>query len=462
MVFLDKHNLHEYQKAAVAHILSTPKCGLFLDMGLGKTVSTLTAIEELMNTELEIDTALIVAPKRVAETVWHKEIAKWRHLQSLSYSIISGSAAQRKKALAKKARVYIISRDNIAWLCGLHGSRKLPFDMLVIDESSSFKNPKSQRFRALRRVASNFERIVLLTGTPAPNGLIDLWSQIYLIDQGERLGKTLTSYREKYFKPDKRNGAIIYSYKPLNSSEQAIFSKIENVCMSMEIEDWLDMPERKVNNITVEFSDELMERYESFERDQVLSLVDETGGISAVNAAALSNKLLQFANGAIYDEHRNVHELHRLKIEALQEIIEQAQGKPVLVAWAYRHDMYRILESLKKYKPVQLESEKDIDAWNRGKIQVLLMHPASGGHGLNLQHGGNIVVWFGQTWSLELYQQLNARLYRQGQKQSYVAINHLIAARTIDQDVAAALARKDHKQEALMEAVKTRIKKYLK
>ena len=461
---MNEQNLYQYQYAGKDHIIDNTHCALFLDMGLGKTVTSLTAIDILMFQELDISTALIVAPKRVTESVWDTECAKWDHLKHFRISKIVGTAKQRKAALNKKADLYLISRDNIVWLCNLFGGSYLPFDMLVIDELSSFKSPKSNRFKALRLVQPCFKRVVGLTGTPAPNGLIDLWSQIYLLDRGERLGKFISHYREDYFKPGKRNGAIIYKYDLQKDSEQKIHDKISDICISMKAEDYIDMPERTDNYIDIIFPPELQKKYDDFEEEQVLSLFaeqEEGKTISAVNAAALSNKLLQFANGAVYDEKKNWHEVHDLKIEALKELIEDANGKPVLVAYTFRHDLERLLVALKKYKPRQLNTDQDIQDWNSGKIQIMIMHPASGGHGLNLQAGGSIIVWFGQTWSSELYKQFNARLYRQGQGLK-VIIHHLVAKLTMDCDVIKALARKHSTESGLLDAIKYRIEKYKK
>lgn len=461
---MNETNLHEYQNTAWKHIMDEPHSGLFLEMGLGKTVSTLTAIKKLIYEEVDILSVLVIAPKRVAENVWDEEIDKWDHLNLLTVSKIIGNPKQRRKALAAKADIYLLGRDNVAWLCGQYGGSMLPFDMLVIDELSSFKNPKSIRFKALRGVQPSFKRVVGLTGTPAPNGLIDLWSQLYLLDRGKRLGKFISHYREDYFKPGKRNGAIIYKYNIQKDGEERIYSKIGDICISMQAKDYLDLPGRITNIINLDMPPEIQAKYSEFEKEQVLSLfgdMEEGTNISAVNAAALSNKLLQFANGAVYDEDRNYHVVHDIKIEALEEIIKDANGKPVLIGWTYRHDLYRMQEALKKYKPRELKSDKDIKDWNKGLIQVMMMHPASGGHGLNLQAGGNIIVWFGQTWSAELEQQFNARLDRQGQKE-VVVINKLVARRTIDQDVIAAQQRKWDKQNGLMEAVKAKIRKYIK
>ena len=461
---MDEKKLHSYQHTAVGHIMNKTHSALFLEMGLGKTVSTLTAINKLMFEELDINCALVVAPKRVVESVWDAEAEKWDHLKGLTFSRIIGDVKERKKALQKKADIYLISRDNIAWLCGLYGGQMLPFTMLVIDELSSFKNPKSVRFKALRSVQPSFKRVVGLTGTPAPNGLIDLWSQMYLLDRGERLGKFIGNYRDNYFKPDKKNGPVVFKYKLCPDSEAKIHNKIADICMSMKASDYLDLPGRIDNIIEIKFPKALQDQYNDFEKEQVINLFSDLGEgkeISAINAAALSNKLLQFANGAIYDGDKVSHVVHDLKIEATKDIIEEANGKPVLIAWTYRSDMHRLKEALKTYNPRELKTDQDIKDWNEGKIQVLMMHPASGGHGLNLQAGGNIIVWFGQTWSLELKQQLDARLDRQGQK-NVVIINNLVAVNTIERDVLKAQKFKNETQGGLMEAVKAKIEKYLK
>ena len=472
---LTENNLHTYQKAGVKHIIDTPFCGLFLDMGLGKTATTLTAINYLMYDYCEVNAVLVIAPKRVAESVWQEEAEKWEHLKHLRFSKIIGSEAKRIEALKQKADVYIISRDNVAWLCALYGGGKLPYDMVVIDELSSFKSYKSLRFKALRGVRPYIKRLVGLTGTPAPNGLIDLWPQIYLMDRGIRLEKTITRYREKYFRPGRTNGQVVYSYDLLADSEYLIHKKIEDICISMKASDYLEMPFRTDNYIKLKMPAALKKKYEDFEKEKVIDLfkpeqeylentdkwVDKPVEINVVNAAALSNKLLQFANGAIYDEERNVYPIHDIKLEALKEIIEDSNGKSILVAWTYQFDRDRIMDYLKAYKPRELKTAQDIQAWNAGKVQVMLAHPASAGHGLNLQAGGSIIVWFGQTWSLELYQQFNARLYRQGQ-QEHVIIHHLILEGTHDEDVIRALKAKDKKQNALMDSIKAKIDKYKK
>lgn len=477
---LTESNLHNYQKACVEHIITHPFCGVFLDMGLGKTVSTLTAINYLMNDYCEINSVLVIAPKRVAESVWQEEAEKWAHLRHLRFSKIIGTQKQRIAAVMEtKADVYIISRDNVAWLCALYGGSKLPFDMVVVDELSSFKSYKSVRFKALRGVRPYLKRLVGLTGTPAPNGLIDLWPQIYLMDRGDRLEKTISRYREKYFRPGQTNGHVVYSYNLMSDSEQLIHKKIEDICISMKADDYLEMPMRTDNYIKLRMPDDIKKQYDDFEKNKILDLLntvetveeeDEDGNVTlvqkpvevnVVNAAALSNKLLQFANGAVYDEDKNVFPIHNIKLDALKEIVENSNGQSILVAWTYQFDKDRILEYLKSYKPRELKTNKDIEDWNAGRIQVMLAHPASAGHGLNLQAGGNIVVWFGQTWSLELYQQFNARLYRQGQQKG-VIIHHLIMKGTHDEDVIQALKAKNKKQNALMDSIKAKIDKYKK
>lgn len=454
---MNESNLHEYQKAAVQHIIDHPAAGLFLDMGLGKTVSTLTAVNQLMNVYLEVTKVLVIAPKRVAEDTWTTECEKWEHLHGLRVSRVLGTEKKRKAALKADADIYVINRENVVWLVAqLKGW--WPFDMIVIDELSSFKSNTAARFKALRQVRPMTSRVVGLTGTPAPNGLIDLWPQMYLLDMGERLEKTITAYRAKYFRPGRTNGQVVFDYKPNTGSEEAIYKKISDICISMKAEDYLDLPDMIEIPVEVSMNERQMKQYEKFEEEQVLKLQEE-GDISAVNAAALSNKLLQYANGAIYDAERNIHELHEAKLDALEEIVEAANGSPVLVFYSFRHDVARILKRLKAYDPKEIGGQDDIQAWNEGKISVMLAHPASAGHGLNLQKGGHIMVWFGLPWSLELYQQANARLHRQGQSQP--VRNYIIMTKgTMDADVKKALSGKTDRQDALMEAVKARIEKW--
>lgn len=457
---MTKDDLHAYQLAGIDHIMTHDSVGLFLDMGLGKTVTTLTAVSALKFEELDVVKVLVVAPKRVAEHVWASEVHKWAHLRHLRVSVISGNEKQRKAAIDAKADIYTISRDNVAWLFGLYNYNYSPFDMLVIDELSSFKNPNSQRFKALRKVQPCFKRIVGLTGTPAPNTLVDLWAQMYLLDRGERLGTSLTRYREEYFTAGQRNGYVVYNYNVKEEGKERIYERISDIVLSMKAEDYLNMPDLIVNDIPVHLPPKVKVQYDALERDMILEIIESGGEVTASNAAGLTNKLLQFAGGAVYDEDRRVHVMHEAKLEALEEIIEVNEGKPVLVAWAYQHERDRIMHRLSKLRPRELKTGQDIEDWNAGRVQVMLMHPASGGHGLNLQGGGNTIVWYGNSWSLELYQQFNARLYRQGQTASSVVINRLVAVGTEDESVVAALARKNAGQSELMEAVKAKIAKY--
>lgn len=443
-----KYKAHGYQKKATERILQQKRVGLFLDMGLGKTVITLTAIKELIE-DFAIWKVLVIAPKRVAEDTWSREHEKWDHLSGLRISKVLGTPAQRMKALKAEADIYVIGRDNVKWLVELMG-KSWPFDMVVIDEISSFKNPSSQRFKALRKVIPASDRVVGLTGTPSPNGLMDLWAEIYLLDRGERLGATISAYREKYFRAGARNGYIVYKWEPYSYSQKEIERKISDICMSMSAEDYLELPERIDNEIKIRLSEKEMKQYNQMERDQLLRIDDET--VVALNAAAVMNKLLQMANGSVYADGGDVVRIHEKKLDALEEIIDTT-GEPVLVFYSFRHD----LEAIKKRIPDarELESSEDIARWNQGEIPVLLCHPASVGYGLNLQDGGHVIVWYGLTWSLELYQQANARLFRQGQQKA-VIIHHLIAEGTVDEQVMRALQHKDTSQSALLAALKER------
>lgn len=447
---------HKYQTYAIQRVIENSVSGLFLDMGLGKSVIALTAINELMYNYFEVNKVLVIAPLRVAKMTWSQEIEKWDHLNNLTISKVLGTEKQRLKALEIKADIYIINRENTEWLVNLYG-RSWPFDMVVIDELSSFKSYRARRFKALRKVRPLIKRIVGLTGTPTPNGLIDLWPQMYLLDRGARLGKTITEYRQQYFIPGRMNWqtGVVYDYNLKPGADKEIYKKIEDICVSMKAEDYLEVPELMEIPVPVELEDKDYQKYKKFERDLLLSVSDTE--ITAMTAAVLSNKLLQMANGAIYDEYRKVHIVHDEKIKALEEIIEAANGKPVIVYYNYKHDFERIQKYFKDVRT--LETEQDIKDWNEGKIPILLLHPTSAGHGLNLQEGGNTIVWFGLNWSLELYQQANARLHRQGQT-SKVSCYLLVTKGTIDEDVIKAINNKAKGQEALLEAVKARLTEY--
>lgn len=446
---------HQYQDYAIQQIIDNPECGLFLDMGMGKTISTLSALNDLLYDYFEVCKVLIIAPLRVAESTWTDEVEKWDHLQGLKIIKVLGKQSERLAALRQKANIYIINRENVDWLVTLYG-KDWPFDMLVIDELSSFKSPSSQRFKKLKKVRGLIKRVVGLTGTPSPNGLLDLWPQLFLLDRGERLGKTVTGYRERYFSPDKRNQQIVFSYKLKDGAEEAIHEKISDICVSMLAKDWLNMPERINNIVKVKMSTVARQHYKQLEKDLLLPFCD--GDVVANTAAVLSNKLLQMANGAVYDENRLPVEIHQGKLEALADIIEAANGNPVLVFYSYKHDLIRIKEYFKKVKTRELKTAEDIKDWNSGKVDVMLAHPASTGHGLNLQAGGNAIVWFGVPWSLELYQQANARLDRQGQKNG-VIVHHLVTEGTVDENVMQAIENKAVGQDALMAAVKARIER---
>lgn len=447
---------HDYQSYATNFILDHPVAAVFLDMGLGKSVISLTAIFDLCLDSFQVRKVLVIAPLRVARDTWPDEIRKWDHLKGLSYSVAVGSEAERKAALQQRAFVYIINRENVQWLVQ---DSDIPFDydMVVIDELSSFKSYQAKRFRTLLKVRPSVKRIVGLTGTPSSNGLMDLWAQFLLLDMGQRLGRFITHYRNTYFQPDKRNGQVVFSYKPLPGAEDAIHQKISDITISMKATDHLQMPECIMNEVKVPLSEKERTLYDSMKHDMVVSLGGEE--IDAANAAALDNKLSQMANGAVYGEEKKVLHLHDRKLDALEDLIEAANGKPVLVAYWYRHDYDRIAERLhKRHIPFStMDSSDSIARWNRGEIPVALIHPASAGHGLNIQAGGSTIIWFGLTWSLELYQQVNARLWRQGQKSDTVVIHHIITQGTIDERMMKALHQKDISQSALIEAVKAEL-----
>lgn len=444
---------YAYQQHATRMILDNPECALFLDMGLGKTIATLTAIDVLKYDRFETKKVLVIAPLRVAEDTWVREKDKWDHVKHLKVSRVLGSAKDRKAALQQKADIYVINRENVLWLVEYLGD-KWDFDMLVIDELSSFKSPKSKRFRALRKVRPKCSRVVGLTGTPAPNGYIDLWSQIYLLDRGERLGRTLTSYRDAYFRPGARNGHIVYEWVLRAGAKQAIDERLSDICVSMSAADWLRMPERIDNHIYVQMDPEVEKKYKTMARDHILQ--EDGKEIIGINAAAVMTKLLQLANGAVYDEQREVLWVHDLKLDALETILDGQLGQPTLVFYSYKHDLDRIRARFPHMR--ELKTAEDIADWNEGKIELLVAHPASAGHGLNLQDGGHTAVWFGLPWSLELYQQANARLHRQGQRKS-VIIHHILTAGTADEEVMRALEKKDTTQANLLAALKAEIRR---
>lgn len=417
-------------------------------------MTTLTAVNELMYERFLVSRVLVIAPKRVAEDTWTTEAEKWDHLNHLKISRVLGSQREREAALQREADIYVINRENVVWLVEKY-RKSWPFDMVVVDELSSFKSNQAKRFKSLKQVRPLIRRFVGLTGTPAPNGLLDLWPQMYLIDRGERLGKTITGYRNRYFYPEKSNGYVVYSYAPKPGAEEAIQQKISDICVSMKAEDYLQMPELTVNDIPIRLSPQEKKKYQELEREKLMEIEGEQ--ITALTAATVYNKLLQMANGSVYSDAGTVVDIHSRKLEALEEILDTANGQPVLVFYNYRHDYDRLVRAFKTYRPRTLQGQQDIRDWNEGKIPLLLAQPASMGHGLNLQAGGHIIAWYGLNWSLELYQQANARLYRQGQKQG-VIIHRLVAKGTVDEDVILRLEGKDATQESLMQSLKARIK----
>lgn len=441
---------HDYQQYAIDFIKDNEVAAILLDMGLGKTVITLTALNDLIFDSFEVRKVLVIAPLRVARDTWPAEIKKWDHLKHLRYSVAVGSEMERISALSKDAEIYIINRENVDWL--VNKSRvPFEFDMVVIDELSSFKSHQSKRFKSLLKVRPFIKRIVGLTGTPSSNGLMDLWAQFRILDMGKRLGRYITHYRSAYFLPDKRSADRIFTYKPADGAEEMIYERISDITISMKSADFLNLPECIINEVPVYMNEKEQCIYETFKADMVARIKGEE--IDAANAAVLSGKLLQMANGCIYDEEKRALKIHDRKLDALEDLIESANGKPLLIAYWFQHDLQRIKE---RFTVREIKSSKDIADWNDGKIPVAAIHPASAGHGLNLQSGGSTLVWFGLTWSLELYQQCNARLHRQGQSET-VVIHHIITKGTIDEDVMAALVRKEKIQNALINAVKARI-----
>lgn len=452
-----KYSPHEYQEYAIRYIETHPISAVFLDMGLGKTSITLTALNDLLFDFFKIHKAIVIAPLRVARDTWSAEIMKWEHLSGLRYSVAVGTEAERLAALRRKADIYIINRENVQWLVEESGI-PFDFDMVVIDELSSFKNHQSKRFKALMKKRPGVERIVGLTGTPSSNGLMNLWAEFKLLDMGERLGRFIGQYRTRYFLPDKWNGQVVFSYKPLLGAEESIYQAISDITISMKASDHLQMPELIQSRYTVYLSEKEMQRYVDMKQELVLELPD--GEITAANAASLSGKLSQMANGAVYADNQTVISIHDRKLDALEDMIESMGGKPLLVAYWFQHDLERITERLYKLKiPFsRLDTAKSIQRWNAGELPVALIHPASAGHGLNLQSGGSTIVWFGLTWSLELYQQTNARLWRQGQTAETVVVQHILTEGTIDGRIMKALSEKDSTQAALIDAVKADLK----
>ena len=442
---------HEYQQYATDFIIKNPTAAVFLEMGLGKSVIALTAILELCLERFEISRVLVIAPLRVARDTWPAEIQKWDHLKNLTYSVAVGTANERRAALRQKTFVHIINRENVQWLIEDSG---IPwqYDMVVIDELSSFKSHQSKRFKSLMKARPGVRRMVGLTGTPSSNGLMDLWAEFRVLDMGKRRGRFITHYREQFFEPDRRNGMQVFSYRPRAGAEREIYRRIGDITISMRSADYLKMPECVMNTVPVKLDSTEYEVYEEMESKMVTEL--DGVEIDAVNAAALTGKLCQLANGAIYTPDGNTVFFHERKLDALEDLIEGANGKPVLVAYWYKHDLARIQE---RFKVRELKSSKDITDWNAGKIPVAVIHPASAGHGLNLQAGGSTLIWFGLTWSLELYQQTNARLWRQGQQAETVVIHHIITRGTVDEDVMQSLSEKDRSQAALMRAVRARV-----
>ena len=453
-----RYEPHDYQQYAIEYIRTHPVAAVLLDMGLGKTSITLTALNDLLFDYFDVHKILVIAPLRVARNTWSGEIGKWEHLEDLQYSIIVGTEKERKAALAKRADIYIINRENIQWLIEKSGY-PFDFDMVVVDELSSFKNHDAKRFKALMKVRPKVKRIVGLTGTPSSNGLMDLFAEFKLLDMGERLGRFIGNYRVNYFKPDKMNGPIVYSYKLLPGAEQRIYDAISDITISMKAADHLKMPELISSRYEVQMDGQEQQNYDQMKEQLVLSLLG--GEVTAANAASLSGKLLQMANGAIYTDDGEIQLIHDKKLDALEDMIEAANGKPVLVAYWFKHDLKRIMLRLAEKKiPVEkLDSDASIAKWNKGEIPVALIHPASAGHGLNLQSGGNTLIWFGLTWSLELYQQTVARLWRQGQTAGTVVVEHIITAGTIDERVMKALELKDNTQSALIDALKAEVVK---
>lgn len=453
-----KYEPHDYQAFANTHVIENPFCGLFFDMGMGKTVITLTAITQLRYWYLECSRVLVIAPRLVVENVWAQEVEKWDHLKRLSVVRVVGTERQRIRALSTTANIHVISRDNIAWLVANYKHR-WPFDMVIIDESSSFKSHQSARFKALKQVRPHITRCVLLTGTPASNHLIDIWAQIFLLDEGERLGATISSFRDSLFYPAKVHAGHIAKYEPKERAEKTIFGRIKDICISFQVDDYrhiFKLPKRVEKDHYIEMPPPLMKAYRKFEREKIYEIMDKE--ITAINAAVLTGKLQQYANGFLYDEDKVPHVIHNLKLDAVEGLIEAANGKPVLLFYWYQSDRERLLKRFKSLRPNLMKTQADIAAWNRGEIELGMLHPGSAGHGLNLQEGGHYIIWYGPIWSLELDLQANARLDRQGQKNT-VSVHRIILKGTVDEDIMEARQRKNATQMSLIRAVKARVLK---
>lgn len=449
---------HSYQIAAIKHLEEHSGSALFLEMGMGKSICTLTALNDLKYDMFEAVKILIIAPKLVARDTWDAEILKWDHTRNLTWSKILGKQKQRLQALEQEADIYLINRENVAWLVDRYG-KKWPFDTVVIDELSSFKDSSSRRFRSLRKVRPLIKRLIGLTGTPAPNGYMDLWSQVYLLDGGERLGRTLTAYRNRFFTPGRCNGHIVYDWILRPGAAEEIQERIKDLCLSLSASDWLQVPEQISITHTVDLGPEILSQYKAFAKSKLMEVEESEVPIVADSAGVLTNKLLQFANGRIYDENHHVQYIHDTKLVALEELVEEANGRPIMVFYAFKHDEQAIRSQLADRVVCDLSEEGAIKRWNAGEIEVLLVHPASVAYGLNLQDGGNIIIWYGLTYSLEAYLQANARLHRQGQKQK-VLIHHLVAKGTVDEDVMRMLENKNVTQQELLKSVKAQIREY--
>lgn len=454
---LNESDMYPFQKLITQRVIDLTHSAVFVDMGMGKTVSVLTALNELIYKQLEVNKVLVIGPKRVVSSTWPKECKKWSQLQNLKLSVIEGTPQQRLAAMRVKADVYLISCDLFTWLVGEHGGRRLPYDMCIVDESSKFKNDSSQKSMVFKKVQAYFSRIVILTGTPAPNGLIDLWFQIWMLDRGLRLGAYISHYKDRFFNHVSKPGSHYGKYIPTKETEKKIYKKIKDIVISMKSEDYLDLEPVRFIDIPITLTPKVRKAYEAFEYERVMELAESE--VTAMSAGVMSGKLLQFAGGAIYDDEKQVHEIHDLKLQALEDLIEEANGAPVMIAYTFKHEKDRIMRALRHYNPVHFQTTKHEDDWNAGKISILVMHPASGGHGLNLQFGGSIAIWYSLNWSLELYEQWNKRLPRPGQKKQ-VRIFRLIAEGTEDENVARTLKGKGKTQGGLMEAVKAKFKKY--